>query len=620
MPGIGTVLGGALGGFLGGFGGSAAEQKVRDDHIDWGKAGVEGLFSAVPGGAGKSARVAATAGRDIAEQAGKDTLTGDVKQLFTPQPGIITDRIRGAADNTRAFSNGARTGARIQGRTDRLQPNEVADVRDFLHQVGAKGTAENQLKTVQDVEKNAADSINTIVSNNAKPVTPEDLYGAQNRIRDRIIGQNGEGVGGFDVATHGPIAERYAQQMANIKDSQGWLNFKRSLDDDINYARNSQSIDPKVEQIAKMFRQEANDQLGNLHPEVVPWNKMYSRAQDAKNVLVLNADPRGVATGLLSVNGRGVGGKQVQGGVDAAGRLIQGGANIASTPAATQFGSQLASSGLHNLFGSQQPGGDQLADPNQQGDQLPFDNPQSMDEAILNEAMSSGITDFDGLSKALSGGTMPQTPGATQGAPGGAGGLQYSSTDLTNAAMKALAAGDLNAYKQLSDAAGLVGDQEAAIAKQQAAAGGDGLNVTKVTAQQYGLAQSGASATQELKQLLASDPTALTRSATPGRNLPIVGGFISNAAGTGNLDAIGYNIADSILRLRTGATANEGEVRKLQAQIMPRAGDSKQTIQTKMQQIDQIFGGVLNLAGNSSTSSPMDELGQLFAQQGQNAY
>lgn len=605
---IGTIVGGTIGGFLGGFGGSAAEQKVRDDNVDWGKAGVEGLFSAIPGGSGKIIRVA---GREGVEQVSKGGLTSQVKQLFTPQPGVITDRVRNVAGDVRGAASGVRTGGRMEGRVQRLKPDEVASTRSFLQEVGAKGTAENQLRTVQNVERNAADNINAIVGRGAKPVSTEDIFNAQNRIRDRIIGRNGEGVGGFDINAHGPIADRYAAQMANVKDSQGWLNFKRSLDDDINYARNNQSVDPKVEQIAKMFRAEASDQLNRLHPDVAPFNRLYSQAQDAKNILVLNSDPKGIATGLLSVNGRGAGGKTVQRGADLTGRTLQRTANFASVPAVTQFGAQAGVSGIQNLFdGQQQPG---QAQPGLPTDiQQAFDNPQNEDEMLLNEAIASGLTDFDSLSQVLSGG---QPSNSVSGVAGGSGGLTYSSAQLTNAALAALQAGDIAAYKQYADAADLVASQEEAMAKSS---GGGGPNITKVTAQQYGLAQSGYSAVNQLKQLLQSDPGVLSRTATPGRSLPIVGGFISNAAGTGDFDAIGYNIADSILRLRTGATANEGEVRKLQAQIIPRAGDSAQTIQTKLRQIDEIFGGVLSLAGNASLTSPMDDLSQLFA--GQYAY
>lgn len=259
--------------------------------------------------------------------------------------------------------------------------------------------------------------------------------------------------------------------------------------------------------------------------------------------------------------------------------------------------------------------------------QLAFPEAGNPEEQMLNELLAAGTTDFNALADQVYGGGRAQMSGVAGEMMGGSGGspqdfgMQYSSNDLFNAAIQAFQAGDSKSSDQFIQLANLAAQQEAAMAKAQKASQGGGMNVTKVTAQQYGLAQSGASALQSLKGLLQEDPSVLNRAATPGRSLPIVGGFISNAAGTGDFDAIGYNIADSILRLRTGATANESEVRKLQAQIIPRAGDSAQTVQTKIRQIEEIFGGVLNLAQNSGLESDFpDQLAELFGGSASNQY
>lgn len=78
LPGLGTIAGAGIGGLLGGFGGSAIEQQVRDEKVDWGKAGreglIEGVFSAGPiklGKAALGAGKAIKAGTGIAEGAAK---------------------------------------------------------------------------------------------------------------------------------------------------------------------------------------------------------------------------------------------------------------------------------------------------------------------------------------------------------------------------------------------------------------------------------------------------------------------------------------------------------------------------------------------------------------------
>lgn len=294
----------------------------------------------------------------------------------------------------------------------------------------------------------------------------------------------------------------------------------------------------------------------------------------------------------------------IQAGGDYGGRTIT---NPLARSSAIQGGLQFATRNQGQGTAPQQPG----------PAALPFGQPQNADEAILNEALGSGLTDFNSLAQVLSGSGAPLQGQDALAIP--QGGLQHDSTELFNSAMEALLRGDNAAYKQLSNAADQALDLEKAMAKGGSKAGG-GQNITKVTAQQYGLAQSGAQSLQQLATLMQQDPNIVNRTATPGRGLPTVGGFISNAAGTGSYDAIGYNIADTILRLRTGATANESEVKKLQQQIMPRAGDSQQTKQTKLQQINTIFSNVLDLANQQPTGGSIDELAGLFAGQPQYGY
>lgn len=220
-----------------------------------------------------------------------------------------------------------------------------------------------------------------------------------------------------------------------------------------------------------------------------------------------------------------------------------------------------------------------------------------------------------GLASAFGGGPTQEPPGAQYGPGGQYLGNEYAPQSLGQA-MSADVAPEEEAYtvqqvmadvqrdpknaKQYMDYYKFLKEEQ----KAGAGAAGAGANITKVTAQQYGLAQAGSQALQQLAGLLQSDPKVLGRTATPGRGLPIVGGYISNAAGTGEYDAIGYNIADSLLRLRTGAAANKSEVEKLQSQLMPRAGDSQATIQRKLAQLQAAFDGVLVNAGNPGAQEP----------------
>ena len=123
-----------------------------------------------------------------------------------------------------------------------------------------------------------------------------------------------------------------------------------------------------------------------------------------------------------------------------------------------------------------------------------------------------------------------------------------------------------------------------------------GLDVGTVSAKDFSNAMSGLQAVDTIEQMIMSDPNVVTRTATPGRGLPVIGGYIANATDTADYDAQGYNIADTLLRIRTGAQANESEIRNLQTQLMPRAGDTPEVIQQKLDALRQNFNIYIQLA------------------------
>jgi hypothetical protein len=85
LPGVGTVIGAGLGGLIGGFGGSAAEQKVRNNEVNWGQAGregaIEGIMSAGPLKLGKLGYGAVRGGTTASEQLGKSILKRGASEL-----------------------------------------------------------------------------------------------------------------------------------------------------------------------------------------------------------------------------------------------------------------------------------------------------------------------------------------------------------------------------------------------------------------------------------------------------------------------------------------------------------------------------------------------------------
>lgn len=100
---------------------------------------------------------------------------------------------------------------------------------------------------------------------------------------------------------------------------------------------------------------------------------------------------------------------------------------------------------------------------------------------------------------------------------------------------------------------------------------------TQLSAKDRGNVRSGKSSLKEVVSMLDKDPSILVKRT-------LTGGLASR-----QYDAASYNAADIILRLRTGAQANESEIRGLQQTMFPWIGDSKEDATFKLKQLENIF-------------------------------
>lgn len=150
---------------------------------------------------------------------------------------------------------------------------------------------------------------------------------------------------------------------------------------------------------------------------------------------------------------------------------------------------------------------------------------------------------------------------------------------------KATAAGDKAAVSEI--------DKQLKIEQeyQETAGGGSGLNVTKVSAQNYSNSLSGDKSLQNTMGLIFDESGKLNRGVIAALKTP---GTPSQKAR--QLKAELYNVADSYLRLRTGATANPTEIQKLANSLEPGLLDTSETVATKLAIYKQVFDAVLNLS------------------------
>jgi hypothetical protein len=561
----------------------------------------------------------------------KETLKNAlIQSVKTPEEG---GRLTRAGDKIRANQRGILPGEKLVNsiKEKPLNSQQATDINKTIDQAN-KGFKPNnvrgQLVNVQN-EKDKAGKAITTAAQASKATVKKDTT----KLITDTVDQGRSKILKFDPqnVSHAKLNNQYAQRLAEADTPDKLLAARRVFDKTAKATFDNPSIAQTVDkELAAVYRTAADKALAKIAPELKPMDREFALLSQAEKGLTNKTEklnPSGFKPAGTAVNGKGFGGPTIQRVKEGTGKTLQTAGKVTANPITKAAVLQSVPRAVLKpaLAPPQLPGTD---------GQLPenpsevFPGTQDPNETALNQASAAGITDpqellqsldaaeyardptnpkFVGVDPSQFGYPADKTQEQTQS--------QYPLEQYMQDIQADLAATGGKNVDKLTKIYDTVNKSEAAAAKAKTAASGEGgLNITKTTAQQYGLAQSGASAVTKLKTLLQDDSGVLNRSATPGRTLPIVGGFVSNAAKTGDFDAIGYNIADTILRLRTGATANESEVKKLQSQIMPRAGDSPQTIQTKLTQIDEIFSNVINLAKKPSTGTDLSDISQLFNQ------
>ncbi len=183
-------------------------------------------------------------------------------------------------------------------------------------------------------------------------------------------------------------------------------------------------------------------------------------------------------------------------------------------------------------------------------------------------------------------------------------GTGYTVAQWLEGMSKAAAAGNTEAYNALKKQK----DLEVEYQKNLGTKGG--VNVTKVSAQNYSNSLSGSDSLQKVNDLMFSNGKI---------NHPLI--VALKTPGTPNQDARQikaylYNIADSYLRLRTGAQANPTEIQRLASSLEPGLLDTTKTVKTKLGIYETVFNEYIKLSKDQNlTGEPTD----LYFQNGQSA-
>lgn len=593
VPGIGTLIGGILGGAVGGFGGGTVgrgiENKVRDDQNFFGAGGSakaafgEGALSGALGGLGGAASAfrgvkaaggmknlkAVTGGGDALAEASKAILKGGKKA----GQAIAT----GGADDVSKLAGGLLRQSSVAGKSTLGSYSEQKALTDLTAQFPKlKGSAFNKFKNIEPVINTLHDDVTKKLANTGISINSNKVGERIARVADDIVDPlekkkfftlwNKTIQKEFGEAAPENLTLEQVNKLLGSVNKQASSAFRKitmgnpltPADDAILLARDE--LGDFISENAPKAVRDTVTKLNRQQSVLIKGIPEFKRLSE-QTVQILGTNIPGLSRGLT---------RGAQSASDVAGRTALKVGGLSDTLAG-QVGKKTATRGLaNNMF-----------------------MPSAPQEAPQEQMPDMGAMTSD----ALYGATAMQQPNMqsdmSQQAP-------QSMYPLEQALADYQAAPDAKTQKQIMDYYDFVSKAEAA---QNKATGAGGPNITKVTGQQYVLANRGANAVQQLAQLIQSDPGVVNRLATPGRKLPMVGGTISKVAGTGDYDAISYNVANALLRLETGAQANPEEIKNLQTQLMPRAGDSPETIQTKLQQLQEAFGMFLQTANDAGSLS-----------------
>lgn len=594
LPGLGTLVGAGLGGFLGATGGRLAENKIRDDEFRLGDAleegAITGAISAIPfGGVAKAGKGVAAAGKNVAKAGAKEAAeTSAGKNILSKLPGA-----KGAASSAtemEARTLGIGASEDIAGKA--LSPKRQLALLKWADLNGYKpGKNRNILEWAEKKEADFGKQIDAIVKKIDKPIDSKKSLDLSKKFVDEF-NKNG-------TLRNNPAAielrDQLATSISEIDTVAKQVAERRNFQKIINFNRKSASPDPLKEQVHDIARKILNKDLDTVK-ELKKVNADYKNLSDLQEGLARSGKSLSRAsrtgggnTGFLGMLTRGDTATTVKNRFGNATRKLlgEGGQEVPAVTATSAKEAILnpnvgvreaAKQGiLGSLFGGagEQPEADVLS--------------AETGASNIDEATGRPIY---GVGDSLGAGpdVLSESTGETDN--------PFSLESVQPAIIKALAAGDTKTVSLLKELYTTFGKD----AEKKAG----GPNITKVTAQQYGLAKSGLDSVGEVAKLLQDNPSLVSRTATPGRGLPVIGGYIARGAGTSDYDSIGYNIADTLLRLRTGAQANASEVNNLKTQIMPRAGDTDEVVQRKLVRLQQMFGNVLALADEDTANASAD--------------
>lgn len=527
-----------------------------------------------------------------------ESFGASLRNQFRPRMGAISGRVEGAGQALRAQGRGVTTGLKPQGSAEKLLPSGTKRVNETLNAVGAKGSVNRQLRTVESAQQKAIAQIDKELATSNKTLLPA----ARAKIADNFnaaIASKGSAGGGILGMTpaHRKIATELSRRIKATNTLRGQEQLRRAIDKRIAWARNPNSPDLISEEIFKAARRSIDDSISAIAPGLKAAKTQYAALEAAKDALVQNAPATLRQSANMGVFGRLASSGTAQSALDRSGRALSRVARVSSTPAVQ---TAVAQQVTRAAGGGTPPPPDPTQDPNSQE----FALQQLAAQGITPDNMMSyfGATSFDpATGQPINDTAGMGTGGGQPGLQGGAlSGLTRSSSDLFNDAFLNAQAGNFEAAKLLSGLAAQAAEFE------QAGGGGGAL-----PADQRKAVAAGNSALAVVDEIESTFNEIGGAAGLPGvlRN---VGGKlrIDQNANLYNSQKLGYlsRIARAFGEVGTLA---EGDVARA-ANLMPDLADTPENAARKLEALRRLIGDARDRAlqgGGATYGDPIENTG-----------
>jgi hypothetical protein len=510
-----------------------------DDKVDWKKAAAEGAISGATGAIMPGAAAAKNAAKAAKTTIGQEATEAAVK------PSLLSK----FSNNLTKSGSGLKVGNNV-GDVERLD-----QAAETFQRLKIAGTPEQQLRKINDTMKVHSSQVDDILSKNPIVVNGADVKAQVAKAIDDPLKY-----ADLDLTTMGAQKhlnthlEKFAKATTakEVNDYVKVLN-KTAANAQGKLARGASLTDKET---AALAAKKAGDEVLSQFPEIKPLKQDMAILFE-RNPQVAKESERAVGIPILGVKS-----KALKQGADSVasntGNLLtkfnRGGTSNIQTEAAKGIAAQGAARSLTGVNA---------------------DQPENMPMSQNSPATTSDTT------------TMPASisnmPQLNTDSVNDANNIDYEAE-----AQKALASGDYKAFDAILSLA--------ALAEKKATSGVNkplSAEASKVIA----TANSGLGSLSQLEAMIAEGgvPKGTT---VPGRGL--FGGAGQAVLGTSSFDAAADNVADAMVRARTGAAATKEEL-ALYRRLLPQAFDAPEVQAQKMQTVRNYFSSIANRTGSAGT-------------------